>query len=148
MLTGINDNVHEHIPFKGPFKGKGANRRAIRELRSEVKQIRAEMDQLIEVYNTTFQRPRAINLRLLQRANTYPLMWWREAVSGGPYIQLFRDSRGQAILERLGTNTVEVLRDFDRKRLYLNFRSKVVGGALEGFEIYERGMAELETVVS
>ncbi len=148
MLTGTNDNVYERIPFKGPFKGKGANRRAIRELRSEAKQIRAEMDQLIGIYNTTFQRPRSVNLRLLQRANTYPLMWWREAVSGGPYIQLFRDSKGQAILKYLGPNTVDVLRDFDRKRLYLNFRSKVVGGALEGFEIYERGMEELEAVVS
>jgi len=143
MLIGIDDNVQTCLPFKGPFKGKGANRRAIRELTDEMQQIRAEMDQLIQVYNTTFKRPRLINLRLLQRNNTFPLMWWREAVSGGPFIQLFMDPRGKVILSRLGPNTVDVLKDFDRQRLNLNFRSKVVGGTLEGFEIYQKGMAEL-----
>ena len=147
MLTAIGDNVQSCIPFKGPFKGKGANRRAIRELRNELAQIRLEMDQLIEVFNETFQRPRPINLRLLQRAKTFPIMWWREAMRSGPCIQLFNDPRGQVILNKLGPNTVKVLRDFDQQRLNLNFRSKVVGGALEGFEIYERGMAQLEKVV-
>lgn len=147
MLTAIDDNVQSCIPFKGPFKGKGQNRRAIRELKKELAQIRSEMDQLIEVYNETFQRPRPINLRLLQRANTFPIMWWRAAVRSGPFIQLFNDPRGQVILSKLGPNTVRVLRDFDQQRLNLNFRSKVVGGALEGFEIYERGMAQLEKVV-
>lgn len=146
MLTGIDDNVQSCLPFKGPFKGKGANRRAIRELEVEMQQIRAEMDQLIKVYNSTFKRPRLVNLRLIQRKNTFPLMWWREAVSGGKFIQLFMDPRGKVILSRLGPNTIDVLKDFDRQRLNLNFRSKVVGGTLEGFEIYQNGMAELGIV--
>lgn len=151
MLTSTNDNPL-YIPFiKGPFKGKGANRVAVRELVAEMAQIRKAMDQLIATYNATFARPRLVNLGLIQRRNTYPLMWWRESVGGGPFIQLFqseRSDRGRELLRKAGPNTVSALRDFDRQRLILNFRSKIVGSALEAFVIYERGVDELECEVA
>ena len=147
MLTCANDNEQNAIPFKGPFKGKGANRRAMRELEQELTVIRQEMDLLIGTFKATFSsRPRVVNMGLVQRKNTYPLMWWRASVNGGPFIQLFNSERGQLILANLGPNTVRTLREFDYQRLHLNFRSKVVGSALESFVIFENGIDKLELV--
>ncbi|MEN8132066.1 MAG: hypothetical protein ABFS45_18190, partial [Pseudomonadota bacterium] len=78
------------MPFKGPFKGKGQNRKAARLLDLELESIRVEMKQVVARYNAAFPTtPRQVNLRLQGRPNAHTLLSWRQAVRSGSYLHLF-----------------------------------------------------------
>ena len=130
-------------PFKGPFKGKGANRRALRDLELELEKIHAEMDRVEERFNLVFQRPRPILLRRL-RKRAYSLLWWRLAGKSGTYIRLFDSDAGDAVLATLMIETREVLKRFDQERIRLNFRAGVVGNAVQAYRIRARDISILE----
>lgn len=135
--TGDNRN-----PFKGPFKGKGQNAQALRELESELSEVHAEMRQVVERFNNNFRPPRPVNLRILGK-RLYPLLWWRVPGSSGTYIRLFDSKKGSIILDLLMPQTRQVMMSFDQERIRLNFRSGVVGNAVESYRRRERDLALL-----
>lgn len=132
-------------PFKGPFKGKGANRLALRELEKELDDIHAAMDMVEERFNQIFTRPRPILLRRL-RKRQYSLLWWRLAGSNGTYVRLFDSDAGSAVLASMMMETREIMTQFDRERIRLNFKSKVIGNAVQAYRIRERDLSILENV--
>ena len=130
-------------PFKGPFKGKGANARALRDLDAELSQVLVEMRAVVERFNGDFRAPRPVNLRILGKRH-YPLLWWRVSGSSGTYIRLFDSAKGSAILETLMPQSRKILMSYDKERIRLNFRSSVVGNALEAYRRRERDLDLLE----
>lgn len=138
----MNDN---HNPFKGPFKGKGQNARALRELESELAEVLAEMRIIVERFNEDFRMPRPVNLRILGK-RVYPLLWWRVPGSSGTYIRLFDSEKGDAIMSSLMPQSRQALMSYDKERIRLNFRSAVVGNALESYRRRERDLALLDNL--
>ncbi len=132
--TGDNRN-----PFKGPFKGKGQNARALRELESELAEVLEEMCAVVKRFNDNFRPPRPVNLRILGK-RMYPLLWWRVPGSSGTYIRLFDSDKGTAILDTLMPRTHQTLMLYDQERIRLNFRSAVVGNAVESYRRRERDL--------
>lgn len=139
-LPLVDDNRN---PFKGPFKGKGENRRALRELESEMSEIDAAMREVVDRFNEAFRSPRPVHLRILAK-RSYRLLWWRVPGNSGTYIRLFDSERGREILDALLPRTKKLLVDFDKERIRLNFRSSVVGNAIEGYRRRERDLDILE----
>lgn len=140
----VSDN---HNPFKGPFKGKGQNRSALKELEVELAGIRTEMRNIVEQFDDSFQAPRPVNLRILGK-RLYPLLWWRVPGSSGTYIRLFDSDKGSAILETIMPYTRQTMVSFDRERIRLNFRSVVVGNTVESYRRRERDLAILDAYLS
>jgi len=136
----VSDNRN---PFKGPFKGKGANRLALRELESELQTIHDEMDKVIERFDQVFRRPRPVHLRQL-RKRQYSLLWWRMVGKSGTFIRLFNSDKGAEVLTPLLLETRKMLMEFDKERIRLNFRASVVGNALEAYRRRERDLDSLE----
>ena len=137
-----DDNAQEYcLPFKGPFKGKGQTRKAVRMLDAEMDAIREEMVRVVEAYNDTFPTtPRPVNLRILNRPMAHSLLSWRQARHSGSYLQLFGAETGEEILSRLGPNAVNLLAKFDRERLRLNFRCKLIWSARHAYQLYQEGL--------
>ena len=138
----MDDNGHEsYIPFKGPFKGKGQNRKAVRVLDTEMQAIREEMAQLVKRFNDAFpSTPRPVNLRVHGRPAAHTLLSWRQATHSGSYLQLFGTNVGTEILARLGPNSVQLLAQFDLERLRLNFRCKLIWSARHAYQLYQEGL--------
>jgi len=132
-------------PFKGPFKGKGANRRALRELESDLQNIHDEMDTVQKKYNDVFSCPRPVLLRRLHK-RAYSFLWWRMVGHSGTYIRLFDSDQGRKVLASLMPQTQQLLIAFDRERIRLNFRATVVGNAVQAYRIRERDLSILETL--
>ncbi len=139
------DGGDNRNPFKGPFKGKGQNARALRELESEMAGIHDEMRLVVERFNDQFRMPRPVNLRILGK-RVYPLLWWRVPGSSGTFIRLFDSVQGAAIIDTLMPQTHQVLMGFDQERIRLNFRSAVVGNAVESYRRRERDLALLDQI--
>lgn len=139
----MSDNCGFHAsPFKGPFKGKGANNKALRQLNEEMSGLLVEMTAVVKRFDQIFNPPRFINLRILKRE--YPLLWWREAKQSGSYVRLFQSQKGLALLDGLMPQARAHLVEFDRQRLHLNFRATVVGNTLRAYLRYEEGISQLE----
>jgi len=138
----MDDNDQEYyIPFKGPFKGKGQNRKAARQLDAEMQIIREEMVQLVDRYNAAFPTtPRPVNLRILRRSTAHTLLSWRHARHSGSYLQLFSTKAGKEILSGLGPNAVSLLAKFDLERLRLNFHCKLIWSARHAYQLYQEGL--------
>ena len=138
MQTGDirDDNV---FPFKGPFKGKGQNRKALRQLEMEMAEIQELMLETVNEFNLVFKTPRLINLRILKRSG-YPLLWWRKAERSGSYIRLFHSDEGALIVGKLLPVAKQKVIDFDKKRLHLNFRATVIGNTIESYKRYDDGI--------
>ncbi len=132
-----------HNPFKGPFKGKGENRKALRELEIEMGEIRDEMNALTARFDETFRPPRPINLRLSRR-QSYLMLWWRMPGRSGTFIRLFDNEKGLKVLASLLPETRRVFVGFDKERIRLNFRGSVVGHAIDNYVRRERDLAILE----
>ena len=140
MLKDDNDRQY-CLPFKGPFKGKWQNRKAVRILDSEMQTIREEMVQLVERFNATFpSSPRPVNLRIHNRPASHRLLSWRQATHSGSYLQLFGSEAGTEILSRLGPNAVQLFANFDLERLRLNFRSKLIWSTHHAYQLYQEGL--------
>lgn len=136
----MGDNTRDEcLPFKGPFKGKGQNRKAARFLGHEAESIRDEMKRIVEQFNETFSKPRPVNLRVHGRGRNHPMLSWRLAVHGGSYLHLFGSEDGERLLSGLGPNTVRKLAEFDRHRLHLNFKSKIIFSMLMAYQIFMDG---------
>lgn len=147
-VQGDNQGVCEsdnRNPFKGPFKGKGENRLALRELETELDKIHDEMDILVERFNEVFRQPRPVHLRQL-RKRKYSLLWWRMVGKSGTFIQLFNSDKGDEVLTPLMGETRKMLMEFDKERIRLNFRASVVGNALEAYRRRERDLASLDQI--
>lgn len=142
MVVDRCDNLN---PFKGPFKGKGANARALRELESQMVEIHNEMRTVVDRFNDRFRVPRPVNLRILGR-RLYPLLWWRVPGSSGTFIRLFDSDKGAEILDSLMPQAQRALMEFDQERIRLNFRITVVGAAVEAYRRRERDLALLDQV--
>ncbi len=129
------------LPFKGPFKGKGQTRKAVRMLDAEMDAIREEMVQVVESYNAAFpSTPRPVNLRILHRPTAHSLLSWRQAKHSGSYLQLFGTEAGAEILSRLGPHAVQLLAKFDRERLRINFRSKLIWSTRHAYQLFQAGL--------
>ncbi len=142
MIIVVVDTRDNRNPFKGPFKGKWQNARALRELESELAEVHAEMRVVVERFNDQFRPPRPVNLRILGKRQ-YPLLWWRVPGSSGTYIRLFDSEKGAVILGTLMPQTRQALMRYDQERIRLNFRSAVIGNAVESYRRRERDLALL-----
>jgi len=133
-------------PFKGPFKGKGKNRKAVRELELELAEVRECMESLVERYNEAFPNtPRLVNLRILKRGSQiYPLMYWRETCGTGTFFKLFGNDKGKKILDSIGPKSKELFTMFDKEKLRINFKSKLIGSAIEAYRIHCDGLTEID----
>jgi hypothetical protein len=110
-------------------------------MESELQEIVREMERLVDAYNTAFpSSPRPVNLRLLRRSHRHVLLSWRQACRSGSYLKLFGSDEGTAILERLGPNAINLMASFDRERLQLNFRCKLVWNCRDAYLLYEDGL--------
>jgi len=139
VVADVGDNRN---PFKGPFKGKGANARALRDLETELAEVHSEMCSVVARFDNNFRQPRPVNLRILGR-RAYPLLWWRVPGSSGTYIRLFDSEKGAVILNTLMPYTRQTLMQYDQERIRLNFRSAVIGNAVESYRRRERDLALL-----
>ncbi len=147
-----NDNWNlDSVPFKGPFKGKGHNRRIVKLLEYQMSEIKASMENTVINFNDAFPTtPRVANLRILQRP-TYPLLWWRLPENGGKFFQLFNSREGQRILSRLkptSPNTIKLLARYDKERVEINSRCKIIGSMLESYRAYMESMGFIASVLS
>ncbi|MFK5892413.1 MAG: hypothetical protein QM504_04235 [Pseudomonadota bacterium] len=133
-------------PFKGPFKGKGKNRKAVRELELELVEVKLEMEKLIERYNEAFPNtPRLVNLRILKRGSQkFPLIYWRETCGSGTFFKLFGNDKGKQILNSIGPRSKELFTSFDKEKLIVNFKSKMIGSVIEAYNIYSEGLVEID----
>ena len=127
------------FPFKGPFKGKGQNRKALRQLQQELDAIENKMMAVVMDFNNVFTTPRLVNLRILRRSG-YPLLWWRKAESSGSYIRLFHSDEGDSIINQFLPAAKSKIIEFDKSRLLLNFRATVVGNTIESYKRYDDGL--------
>ena len=125
--------MKNNLPFKRPFKGKGAIIESRDSAYSAMVLIEKEMRLLIEKYNDAFRRPRAITLvnkyhsRGQGRWNKiyYSRLLWRAsqvAFGHQRFICLFTTEVGELLLARLSPAMRQSLRDFEAKRLDMNFR--------------------------
>lgn len=131
----MNDKtVNLVAPLKGPFKGKGENRRYEQQLIEELNNIEVEMKQLINHFNQTLPSPRIVNLVIMHR--TWPLLWWREPKSSGTYLRLFETVEGRILLKKLLPVALRLYTDFDHNRALLNYRSRMVGNSLKATQLY------------
>jgi hypothetical protein len=144
MVNVVVDN-HEiqTSPFKGPFKGKGANRKAVQILKDDLEQILSDMESVVKEYNKTMPRGRARYFRpphlCVFRPRGIPHLWWREANKSSKYVHLFDSDRGTEILSQYLPSTVEMFQEFDRKRLHYNLKATLVGHAVEHYGKYLDG---------
>jgi hypothetical protein len=137
----MDDNhVDLSLPFKGPFKGKGQNRKAAHALRDEYTLILKEMERVVALFHETFPQPRPINLSIHRRSKYHVLLSWRYAVHGGSYLHLFGNVNGEKLLAGLGPNTVRRFAELDRIRLELNFRSKIVYTGIQAYQLFLKGL--------
>jgi hypothetical protein len=146
MTFDLDDNRFDAcMPFKGPFKGKGQNRVALRQMETQLSEIMDEMDRLVAEFNHTLpSTPRPVNLRILRRSNHHPLLSWRYAVRSGSYLKLFGSAQGHHILHHLGPHARQLLARFDRERLHLNFRCKLIWNCRDAYVLHEAGIRDLE----
>ena len=147
-----NDNRNsDSVPFKGPFKGKGLNRRIVKQLEYQMCEIKTSMENTVISFNEAFPTtPRVANLRILQRP-TYPLLWWRLPENGGKFFQLFNSREGQRILSRLkptSPNTIKLLAKYDKERIEINSRCKIIGSMLESYRAYMESMDFIAPILS
>lgn len=144
----MNDNRDENEwPFKGPFKGKGANRRALQLLLAKMNMVREEMEQVENQFKKIFPNRRTpVHLRILKRE--YPLLWWRRSGSSGSYVRLFTTPEGQELLNDFMPETLNRLKEFDQVRLRLNFQATVVGNTIMSYKRYIEGTDKLNQTSS
>jgi len=149
MIMPNDDNCESNsVPFKGPFKGKGKNRRIVKQLEFDMNEIKKEMEAIVKEFNNVFSTtPRVANLRILRRPS-YPLMWWRMSTNGGKCIQLFNSKEGRRILNKVGPHTLRQLALFDKTRIEINSRCRIVGSVLESYRFYMEGMDLIDTILS
>ncbi len=148
------DNIEIDLyPFKGPFKGKGANRRAMRVLVDELAELKEQMIEIIDEYNRLLNRdvmvtgsPRPPVLSLFEPRGI-PQLWWREPTKKSEYIKsLFGSKKGREYLKPLGAGAISMIMEFDVLRLYFNLKSTMVGHSLEHYRKFTAGMEILESV--
>ncbi len=144
VSVGIDDNhSFESMPFKGPFKGKGQNRKAARMLEAQYAEVLREMERAVERFHEVFPQPRPVNLSVHRRkGHNHVLLSWRHAVRSGSYLHLFGNQDGEKLLASLGPHAVQRLAEFDRVRLVLNFRSKLLHAGMECYRLYHLGQED------
>jgi hypothetical protein len=69
-MNGDNHDS-EYMTFKGPFKGKGQNRKAVQLLKIRYSEVLREMEQVMEKFHEIFPGPRPVNLNSHRRRNNY-----------------------------------------------------------------------------
>lgn len=142
MSEHLNDILDIDLsPFKGPFKGKGANRKAIGILRVEQQRILEVMHSVISDYEQALPRLKQHGPILHPRLRVHgspdiPQLWWRESVGNSKFVRLFDCERGEIILKRYMPATIELFKRFDRRRANINLQSGMVGYALRKYKLY------------
>jgi len=138
-------------PFKGPFKGKGANRRAMEVLENDKKLLVRQMYKLIREVEDVFPPPgprapiKFPHLRIFKATNgKIPQLWWRDPVGNSKYLKLFESDRGIELMSNFQSRTVDCFKEFDSRRGTLNFQSTLVCATLMRYEIYLTNIEALE----
>jgi len=118
----------------------------VRELELELEVVRENMEGLVKRFNEAFPNtPRLVNLRILKRGSQiYPLMYWRETCGSGTFFKLFGNDKGEKILDTIGPKSKELFTLFDKEKLIINFKSKVIGSAIEAYKIHGDGLTEID----
>lgn len=154
MIDVFTDNIDINIsPFKGPFKGKGANRKAIQILQDDQEKIRAVMRSIVKDYNTVMpEEKNRGNKDLLRRPYLgvvspagVPQLWWRRPDRSSRMIHLFGSVEGDKILSKFLPNTIMVFQDFDMLRVHWNLKAMFVGRNLAHYVKYMDELAILES---
>ncbi len=90
------------------------------------------MAQLIASYDATFASSHIVNLRVRHQKNNKTLYWRRSGSNGNqPYIRLFQTEFGFELLSRLSPTVLSVLRNYEEKRLLINWRFATFSGLVE-----------------
>lgn len=146
MNNTITDNYEINVsPFKGPFKGKGANRKALKNLMDDLAQIKADMKLIVSDFNQAMPSPRKVLFRILM-VRGIPQLWWREANERGTYLKLFESNAGDELRSSFFPATLALMEDFDRKRLHYNLKATLVGHAIEHYKKYINGNQLLDRI--
>ena len=146
MNSFITDNYEINVsPFKGPFKGKGANRKALQNLMDDLAQIKSDMKLIVDEFNQAMPPPRKVLFRILM-VRGIPQLWWREANERGTYLKLFGSEVGEKFRVSFFPATLELMENFDRKRLHYNLKATLVGHAIEHYRKYINGNQLLDGI--
>jgi hypothetical protein len=146
MKCFITDNYEINVsPFKGPFKGKGANRKALQNLKADLDQIKSDMKLIVDEFNQAMPPPRKVLFRILM-VRGIPQLWWREANERGTYLKLFESETGEKFRVSFFPATLELMENFDRKRLHYNLKATLVGHAIEHYRKYINGNLLLDGI--
>ena len=148
MNREVGNVLNMTYPFKGSFKGKGQILKTVKELSNQFKQIRQEMEALVQNYNDVFigathNNPGLVNLRIAQRS-VHPMMRWRHTGISGNFFELFDSEAGELILAKAGPKTIATLIEFEKKRLVLNARLSIVVSMIKSYNRYLKKMQRLE----
>ncbi len=150
-MDHLEDNITIDItPFKGPFKGKGANRRAVQQLTNDLSDLEVNMNRLRDEYGQSFKRNykhvtdnREYRLDIL-RARGYPQLWWRVSASGGAWVKLFENDDFKPYLDGLMSATLDLMIDFERRRLAINLQAIWLGHTLEHYKRFVNANQNLD----
>ncbi|MFT7532454.1 MAG: hypothetical protein ACI9FD_003485 [Gammaproteobacteria bacterium] len=140
MTSVIADNIDIDVyPFKGPFKGKGANRKAINQLKVDLLEIKSVMESVIVDFAKVMQPTKRVVSLTMFRPRGIPQLWWRTANKKATYLKLFGSEEGNAILAGMLPEAIDFFIRHERKRLHYNLQATMIGHALEHYRNYVEG---------
>ena len=147
------DNICIDVtPFKGPFKGKGANRKSLQILKDDLAVVESAMREAVSEFNELFpplgprvksNQRRRFKL-VIHRPRGVPQLWWRVASLKSNFIKIFDNEAERQYLLGLMPATFRELKRLDELRLELNFKASILANAIEFFTKYVDGVQQLE----
>ncbi len=147
MSRTVTDNIDIDVtPFKGPFKSKGANRRAVASLRADLDSIHKQMVRIVSSFRSLVPSKVPVYLSI-HRPRGIPLLWWRKVGRNSEYVKLFDSSDCMLSLDEFLPTTMQLIVGFDRDRLHYNLQATMVGHSLEHYVKYQNGNEILNNFV-
>lgn len=152
-MNNVGNKLLNDSPFKGPFKGKGANRKMIQILENDLNDILEEMEQLKIEYAKAVPRPKMHHKNQPPYLNVFkprgiPALMWRMPSTRSVRFKLFEDDIGLKILSGYMDATVNVFKEIEAQRLDLNFKSTLLAHTIQKYKVYISGQEHIEKIES
>lgn len=150
-MKDVGNKLINITPFKGPFKGKGANRKVVQILEDDLKDILDEMEQLRIEYVKAVPRPKMKQKNQPPYLNIFkprgiPALMWRIADTRSERFKLFEDDIGKEILSRYMDAAFNVFVEVEKQRLHLNFKSTLLAHTIMKYKVFMSGHEHLENI--
>ncbi len=155
-MIGIDNDLYRAILLKG-FKGKGVDLgRLLRQLTKKQKILGVEKDQavfdmrqLVDEYDSVFKMPRKLHLRVASTKGNKTLYWRLPGTSGNqPYIRIFQTDKGKDLLSTITPYHLELLKDYELKRVIINYRYSSVSKQISALTTTSENLADFEKTIS